>query len=307
MNKVILLTGPTASGKTLHSIQIAKVIGGEIVNFDSLLLYKELNIGSAKPTLNEQQGIPHHMIDVRSIIDPMNASAYALEATPKINKILARGKPVILVGGSGFYARALLRGMYNSPTTPKEINLKSDELYEAKGIAPFREILRQYDPDNFNRLHENDHYRIRRAVAHWWTNGTPFSVERDAFNPHIPQWDILPLHLDIPKVDHLPFIEKRTRTMIELGLIQEVEALLATGFSGDEKPLQSIGYKETLEWLSGEFGTDIKAYEERININTRQLAKTQRTWFKKETKQVFDPRTDGGALLSTAKEFISQV
>ena len=306
MKKVVLLTGPTATGKTLHSIQIAKAVDGEIVNFDSLLFYKELNIGSAKPTISERQGVPHHMIDVRSITEPMNASAYALEATPKINDILAHGRPVILVGGSGFYARALLRGMYNSPTTPKEINLKSDELYKAEGIAPFREILRQHDPDNFKRLHENDHYRIRRAVAHWWTNGTAFSVEREAFNPNGPEWEILPLHLDMPKEEHLPFIEKRTRSMIELGLIQEVEKLLALGFTGQEKPLQSIGYKETVEWIRGEFGTDLKAFEERININTRQLAKTQRTWFKKENKQVFDPRTEGHALLSAAKKFISQ-
>ena len=307
MNKVIQLTGPTATGKTMHSVRLAQAIGGEIVNFDSLLFYRELNIGSAKPSLNERQGVIHHMIDVRSISHPMNASDFVLEATPVVNEILSRGKPVILVGGSGFYVRALVKGMYDSPTTPLEIKDRSEKLYEAQGIEPFREVLREHDPENFKRLHENDHYRIRRAVTHWWTNKTPFSSEKEAFTPQGPQWDMLPLHLDIPKEDHKLIIAKRTRTMIENGLLTEVQNLLMQGFTGEERPLQSIGYKETLDWIRGKYGSDQAAYEERININTRQLAKVQRTWFKKELeKQIFDPRTQGESLLSAARSFIQQ-
>lgn len=303
MKKLIVLTGPTASGKTSLSIRLAQAIGGEVVNVDSLLFYRELNIGSAKPTVNERQGVPHHMVDVRSIRDPMNASDYVLEATPLIHAIHGRGKPVVLVGGSGFYVQALLKGMYHSPTTPEAIHQRSDALYEAEGIAPFRELLRQHDQLNFERYHENDHYRIRRAVEHFWANGTAFSAEREAFAPVSPDWDVLHLHLDLPKEEHLPYIEKRTHDMIKAGLVEEVEALLAQGYTGEEKPLQSIGYKETLDWISGKYGTDKEAYVERIVINTRQLAKQQRNWFKKVEKLVFDPRSEGDALVTAAKNF----
>lgn len=305
MKKVVLLTGPTASGKTSHSVSLAHAIGGEIVNFDSLLFYRELTIGSAKPTVEERRGIPHHMVDVRSISEPMNASQFAIEAAPVIDEILGRKKPVILVGGSGFYARALLKGMYHSPTTPAEIRQRSDELYEKEGITPFRALLKEHDPENYRRLHENDHYRIRRAVAHWWTSGTPFSSEKESFTPSASDWQVLNVHLDLPKDEHWKIIQARTEKMVEQGLIQEVQDLLLQGFTGEERPLLSIGYKETLDWLRGLYGSDLAQYKERISLNTRQLAKVQRTWFKKELdKQTFDPRTDGQSLMAAVTEFL---
>lgn len=306
MNKVVLLTGPTATGKTMHSVSIARAIGAEIVNFDSLLFYRELVIGTAKPTLEERQGVPHHMVDVRSINDAMNASQFALEARPVVDAILKRATPVVLVGGSGFYARALLKGMYHSPTTPEHLRVRSEELFTAEGIAPFREILRCHDPESYKRLHENDHYRIRRAVVHWWTTGTAFSAEREVFSPQGLPWDVLPLHLDIPKEDHWPIIQARTEQMIQRGLVAEVAQLLQQGFTGAERPLQSIGYKETLDWLHGKFGQDEAAFKERISLNTRQLAKVQRTWFKKEEKIQFDPRSEGAALVRAAQDFIDR-
>ena len=139
--KVIIVSGPTATGKTDVSIQLAKTFGGEIVNFDSLLLYKEINIGTAKPTAKEQRMVPHHMVDVRSISQPMNAADYAREAYPIVERLLKEKKIVYLTGGSGFYLQALLKGMYDSPTTPIAISQKSDKLYEAEGITPFLKIL----------------------------------------------------------------------------------------------------------------------------------------------------------------------
>jgi tRNA dimethylallyltransferase len=304
--KIILLSGPTCSGKTMHSVRLAKAIGAEVVNFDSLLFYRELTIGTAKPTPTERQGVSHHLVDIRSIADPMNASQFALEARPIIEEIHRRGKVVILTGGSGFYVQALLKGMFSSPTTPEHILERSQDLYARAGIEPFRAELQRHDPVSAERYHANDHYRVRRAVEHWWANGTPFSSERDSFTPQQSPWEILHAHLDLPKEDHLKLIQQRARTMIESGLVEEVRTLLQRGFSGKEKPLQAIGYKETLDWLNGRYGTDQKAFEERIVINTRQLAKAQRTWFKKQEKVVFDPRSDGDRLLSTVKKFIDR-
>jgi tRNA dimethylallyltransferase len=307
MSKVLVLSGPTATGKTGKAIQLAQKFDLEIINFDSLLFYRELSIGTAKPSKTEQANVPHHLIDVCSISEPMNAADFAKMAAPIIEEIHQRKKNVLLVGGSGFYLQALLEGMWDSPTTPLEISQRSDELYVKEGIAPFLEALEKNDRESFHRLHANDHYRIRRAVEHFWAHHTPFSLQRNVFSPHQPpNWKVLHLHLDLPKEDHLKIIEERTHLMVKNGLINEVKSLLQVGFIGTEKPLQAIGYKETLDWLNGVYGEDQKLYIERIVINTRRLAKAQRTWFKKKEKFVFDPRHEDGALTAKCSHFISQ-
>lgn len=310
--KVVIISGPTASGKTDMSIALAQKFGGEIVNFDSLLLYREVNIGTAKPTQQERESIPHHMIDVRSIRQPMNAADYAKVALIEIEKIHARGKTVYLVGGSGFYLQAVIMGMYDSPTTPPEILKKSNMLYEKEGIKPFLDILKIHDEPSFKRYHENDHYRVRRAVEHWWANGTPLSSERskkDVANKDIVEsihdWDILHIHLDLPKEEHLKIIEKRTDRMLAEGLQAEVASLLQNGFTGLEKPLQSIGYKEILDLHFGVYKS-LKECRDRIVISTRQLAKSQRTWFKKDaTRLVFHPLEQRDLVFAQVREFLN--
>lgn len=310
--KVIIVSGPTASGKTDLSVELAKKFGGEIVNFDSLLLYKEVNIGTAKPTVDERKSVPHHMIDVRSISNPMNAADYAREALPVVEKILQNKKIVYLVGGSGFYLQALIKGMYDSPTTPTDITERSEKLYTAEGIKPFLKILSENDPESFARYHENDHYRIRRAVEHWWANGTKLSDERnkkDSKNKELPEtgvhnWDIFHVHLDLPKDEHLKIITGRTKKMLGFGLLEEVKHLLSQGFTGEEKPLQSIGYKEVLDFISGVY-KDLGECEERIIISTRQLAKSQRTWFKKDlSRKVFHPLKERDLVFQSVASFL---
>lgn len=305
MKKVVILSGPTATGKTGWAIKLAKAFDAEVVNFDSLLFYRELTIGTAKPTHAEQDSVPHHLVDIRSIREPINAADFTTLAGPVIESVHQRGKMVILVGGSGFYLQALVEGMWRSPTTPAEIEAKSDALFAEVGIAPFLEVLEKHDRESFHRLHANDHYRVRRAVEHFWATGTPFSSARDAFIPiPPPDWDLLHLHLDLPKEEHHALLIRRTELMLEHGLIAEVEGLLQQGYSGTEKPLQSIGYKEILDWLNGVYGQDKRALVERIVINTRRLAKSQRTWFKKKQKETFDPRYDGEVLMARVQDFI---
>ena len=309
--KVIIVSGPTASGKTDISIELARKFGGEIINFDSLLLYKEINIGTAKPTLTERGEIPHHMIDVASISHPMNAAAYAKMALPIINDLHAKNKLVYLVGGSGFYLQALVKGMYDSPTTPKEISEQSETLYLEQGILPFLEILQKEDPTTFALYHENDHYRVRRAVEHFWHTGIPLSFERarkDKENElreqsNVHGWDILHLHLDLPKEEHIEIIKNRTEKMMKLGLIQEVKELLLQGFTGLEKPLQSIGYKEVIDLQHGLLKNEVDCID-RIIISTRQLAKSQRTWFNRISgKQTFHPIEDKNLILEEVRRF----
>ncbi len=310
--KVVVISGPTASGKTSVSLELAEKFGGEIVNFDSLLLYREVNIGTAKPTARERNKIPHHMIDVRSISEPMNAADYAGVAMTVVENLLAQNKNVYLVGGSGFYLQALLKGMYDSPSTPEHVQEKSRLLYEREGIIPFIQILKDHDPVSFHRYHVNDHYRIRRAVEHWWSHETAFADERskkDESNQKLNRtsvhdWDILHIHLDLPKEEHLNIIKHRTRAMLDAGLEKEVRDLLASGFTGLEKPLQSIGYKETLDYIFGVLKTESE-YVERIVISTRQLAKSQRTWFKKDlSKTTYHPLEQREGLTAQVNKFL---
>lgn len=308
--KVIVISGATATGKTDLAIELAKKFGGEIVNFDSLLLYKEINIGTAKPSPQERGDIPHHMIDVRSIKNPMNAADYAREALPLIQKLHAENKLVYLVGGSGFYLQALLKGMYDSRTTPPEILERSEMLYEREGILPFLEILKENDRASFDRYHENDHYRIRRAVEHFWTTGTRLSDKRelkDAANKedqenNIHGWDLLHIYLDIQRDEHETIIRERTKRMLNSGLLEEVRSLLEQGFTGEEKPLQSIGYKESLNFIKGEIASEDELAE-RITIATRQLAKSQRTWFKRDQSKIsFHPLKDKERIIERIKK-----
>lgn len=313
MNKniVCVISGPTASGKTGTSLDIARRVDNvEIVNFDSLLFYKELNIGTAKPDRHERSTCPHHLIDIRSAKTPINAADYAKIALEVIENLHSRNKIVALVGGSGFYLQALLYGMFDSPTVDPSVRESSNSLYASEGIAPFAEILRDNDIESFNNYHINDHYRIRRAVEHFWMSGTMFSRERGKMmakreeNSNINRlnWNLFHAYLDLPKEEHLEVIQNRTQKMLEEGLIEEVENLLKAGFAGDEKPLQSIGYKETLQFLNGQL--DRGELEERINISTRQLAKAQRTWFKKIEKNEYNPLENGDKLIQDFTSFL---
>lgn len=320
MNKLIIVSGPTASGKTKTSIAIAQKIQNDlgqkaaVVNFDSLLFYKEISIGTAKPTKNEQAGIEHHMIDIESIKSPMNAAQFIKIGEKLILDLMKENKVIILVGGSAFYLRALLKGMYESPTPSQEIKDKLDRWYKAEGIAPFIEYLKIHDPQSLVNLHSNDHYRLMRAVEHFEVTGNKISDQKkelDEQNPYdfsqiAHPWDILHIYLDLPKDEHFQVITKRTEEMFAQGLMEEIEGLARAGFSLEEKPLASIGYKEAIELRRGLFATE-KECIERISISTRQLAKSQRTFFNKITpKESFNPLHDQGKIMDRVETFIKE-
>jgi tRNA dimethylallyltransferase len=317
MNKVVVIAGPTCTGKSALAIKLhlfLKNHGFEsaIVNFDSLLFYKELSIGTAKPTEDELLLAPHHLVAIASIAKPLDASAYTKMALPIIKKLHKNNIVPILTGGSGFYLRAVLMGMYESKTSSSDVLKKSEGLYESEGILPFWNLLKTVDPVSFSTLHANDHYRIRRAVEHWWENGTPLSEAAQDLKKsrtgldNIHEWSLFQSYFDISKPLHADFIRERTRKMIESGLIEEVRSLLDNGFAGTERPLQSIGYKETLEKLRGSF-KDENEYAERIFISTRQLAKSQRTWFKKQAGfRPYNPLNDQEMFLSDVLIFLKK-
>ena len=318
--KILIISGPTASGKTNTSILISKFLKKQgdlvpqVVNFDSLLFYKELNIGTAKPTSKEIEGINHYLIDEVSAKANFDASDFIQKAKDLIETFDSKKDIVILVGGSGFYLRALIKGMYETESPTPELKLEIENLLKEKGIAPFINFLNENDPESMKNLHENDHYRITRAYEFFKITGKKISESKkkmDEVNPYDFQkpanenWDLLHIYLDMPKDEHYEIITKRTQSMIDSGLINEVKELLKNGFTGQEKALRSIGYKEVIDYLNGELKTE-EALMERISISTRQLAKSQRTFFKKVTpKETFHPLNDQNKIQEIVKRFIT--
>ncbi len=320
MNNLIVVSGPTASGKTSTSIKIAKMIETQlnlkvaIVNFDSLLFYREISIGTAKPTLEERQGINHFLIDIESIKSPMNAASFIELGKAQISELLESNTVVILVGGSAFYLRALLKGMYQSNVLSEDTKSKLDGWYKESGIGPFIEYLKLHDPQSLLNLHQNDHYRIMRAVEHFEASGTKISDQKkvkDLEDPYdftqiIHPWEVLHLYLDLPKNEHFEIIKSRTQLMFKSGLLEEILALKNRGYSLDEKPLASVGYKEAIAFLNNEFKS-LEECVERISISTRQLAKSQRTFFNKITpKESFNPLIDQDKILERVAAFLGK-
>lgn len=315
---MLIISGPTASGKTATSIRLAQRLIDQhprIINFDSLLFYRELNIGTAKPSKEEQAGINHSLVDVRSITEPLNAADFTIEALRELENAYQHNELPILVGGSGFYLRALVKGMYDSVDVSDEVKESSESLYAEHGIDPFIAELEKHDPDRIAALHPNDHYRIRRAWEHWKMTGKPVAPEGADYaggDPYdfsinrLTQWQHLHIHLDMPRPEHFEIISNRTRKMLEAGFIEETKDLLQAGFSGEEKPLQSIGYKEILMMLKGEL--DHKDLPERIDGVTRRLAKQQRTFFARiQPKTTYHPLQEIAKVEADVVEWLKQV
>lgn len=315
---VIIISGATATGKTSLSIALAKELISKnykprIINFDSLLFYRELNIGTAKPDQVERDGIPHEMIDIISAKEPLNASAFVQIAEKIVDDCVAKNEVAILVGGSAFYIRALIKGMYDSETTNDEVKLKVQKIIGELGTQGLIDFLKTNDPKSLDLYHANDQYRLSRAVEHFMQTGDKISEEKERLDDLKPYdlsindrngWNIAHFYLDIDKDKHWKLIEKRGKKMLDAGLIDEVKDLIANGFNGSEKPLQSIGYKETFDFLRGELASRDELLE-KISISTRQLAKSQKTFFKKMIpKTVLNALDDHSHLLKIISEEI---
>lgn len=236
-------------------------------------------------------------------------------AEDEINKCHEAGDIPLLVGGSGFYLRALIKGMYESTTIDEKLKQEIDAEYKDQGIEPIINFLKENDPETMAHLHDNDHYRIIRAYEHIKQTGNPLSSERQRMEAKDPydlstgaheDWNLHHIYLELPREEHWSYITRRTSQMIQDGLVKEVKELLENGFTGEEKPLKSIGYLETMGFIAGEFKTE-EEFMERISISTRQLAKSQRTFFNKIHPKInYHPISDEVKLLSDCIDFIRE-
>ncbi len=283
--KVVVIAGPTASGKTELAIQLAEYFEAEIVNADSMQVYRGMDIGTAKPTVEQRKKIPHHLIDVVNPDEEFNAAIYRELALAAIQDIWRRGKICFVVGGTGLYIRALLGGLFYVPKKDPELRSRLRKEAKEQGLKELYKRLIEYDPEYAKLIHPNDRVRIIRALEIYYLTGEKPSelIKRHRFKDN--SLDALRIFLHIPRKQLYERINKRSVRMIESGLIEETRRLLIQGYSPELKPMQSIGYRHMVKYIQGEW--NLKQALRRMQTDTRRYAKRQITWFKKEPDMIW--------------------
>ena len=276
-NKVAVLLGPTAVGKTGAALTLAERLRAEIVNADSLQVYRELDIGTAKPTQAERALVPHHLIDVAAPTEIYDADRYCREGRAALAGLQGRGVPPLVVGGTGLYLKALLHGLFPEGSPQPDLRARLRQEWQDLGLPRLYQRLAALDPTTAARLHPHDTYRILRALEVVEATGRPLSELFAAHRFRSCPYQALKLALMLPRKELNERIEGRVEAMLAQGLLAEVEDLLRR-YPPDLKPLQSLGYRHLIKFLRGEW-----SWEEAIELlkrDTRRYAKRQLTWFR---------------------------
>ena len=306
MNPIICIAGPTASGKTALAVELAKDLSGEVVSCDSMQVYKRMDIGTAKPTEEEMQGIPHHMIDVAEPDEDFSVSRYCCLAAPIVDDIVARGKTAIIAGGTGLYMDSLIRGNAFAPFPSTGVRERLETQADSEGMEFMLNWLRSVDPESAARLHLSDRKRIIRALEVYLETGQTITEHNRKTQQIPPKYTPLWLGLDFAdRAELYHRIDLRVDLMLEMGLISEIQGLLASGIPPRCTAMQAIGYKEFVAALHGE-ETIAQAAEE-VKKASRHYAKRQLTWFRRNPKLHWLKRQAGQKneeILSIARQII---
>jgi len=281
--KIIVITGPTATGKTGLGAQLAIETGGEVVSADSMQVYKHMDIGTAKPTEQERLGVPHHMIDIVQPWEDYSVSSYVADATLCIDDIRSRGKLPIIVGGTGLYIDSLLSGHGFRARGDSMLRKDLEDEYEDSGGQVMLSKLREFDPDSADKLHANDKKRIVRAFEVYATTGQTIS-EHDRYTKRLPpKYDAVKIGLTFSdRADLYKRIDTRVDTMLDKGLENEVRALLDMGLRPGCTAMQAIGYKEIAGAITGLY--TLGQAVDKIKMESRRYAKRQLTWLRRDEK-----------------------
>ena len=278
---LIIIAGPTASGKTSLSVRLAKRVGGEVISADSMQVYRGMDIGSAKVTAEETEGVPHHLIDVLDPREEFNVVTFQKMAREAASGIIGRGHIPILAGGTGFYIQALLYDINFTVTEEdEEFRRELAEIARKEGPASLHRMLREIDPASAEAIHENNTKRIIRAIEFHRSSGKRISEHNAAERGKESPWNYLYYVLDMDRALLYDRINRRVDIMMEQGFLKEMEKLRALGCTRDMTSMQGLGYKELLAFL--EEGGSLEDATERIKQNTRHFAKRQLTWFRRE-------------------------
>ena len=308
MNNIICIAGPTASGKTALAVELAKELNGEVVSCDSMQVYRRMDIGTAKPTAEEMQGIPHHMIDVAEPDEDFSVSRYCAQAAPIVDDIVARGKTAVIAGGTGLYMDSLIQGNDFAPFPATGVREQLEAEAEARGIQVLFDRLAAVDPEAAGRLHLSDRKRIIRALEVYLETGQTITEHNRKTRLIPPRYSPLWLGLDFEnRADLYGRIDRRVGLMLEAGLIEEIQALLRSGVPEKCTAMQAIGYKEFVAALKGE--CTIGEAADQVRQASRRYAKRQLTWFRRNQKIHWLIRREGrsgGEILAAARRFLQE-
>jgi tRNA dimethylallyltransferase len=285
LTRVGFIVGPTGAGKSALAIEVATLLGAEIVNADSRQVYRGMNLGTAKPSAPERRGVAHHLIDIRSPAEPLDVATFTTLARAAIEQIAARGRHPIVVGGSGLYLRALRGGIFQGPAASREIRERLERTARVHGVSHLHQRLREIDPAAARRIGVNDLYRITRAIEVWELTGEPISSHQARHGFANRSYDCLTLGISVDRAELYAAIDRRFDEMIGQGLVEEVRSLLAAGYRADRPPLGSIGYQQIAAYLRGEMG--LAEAVERAKRESRRFAKRQLTWFRADPEIVW--------------------
>ena len=307
MNNIICIAGPTASGKTALAVELAKMTNGEVVSCDSMQIYRRMDIGTAKPTKEEMQGIPHHMIDVCEPDEDFSVSRYCEMATPIVDDIIARGKTAIIAGGTGLYMDSLIKGNTFAPFPSTGMREKLEAQADSEGMDAMITLLQSIDPEAAQRIH--DRKRIIRALEVYYETGETITEHNRRTQAIPPRYSPLWLGLDFADRQELySRIDIRVDIMLEQGLVEEIQSLLRSGIPAKCTAMQAIGYKEFVAALEG-IGTIEEAAEE-VKKSSRHYAKRQLTWFRRNKEMHWLTRQTGQAadkIIEDARRILSEI
>lgn len=306
MNNIICVVGPTASGKTALAVELAKEYNGEVISCDSMQIYKRMDIGTAKPTKEEMQGIPHHMLDVAEPWEDFSVSRYCEMADPILQDVLARGKTAIIAGGTGLYIDSLMRGNAFAPFPSTGVREKLEAEADEIGMEAMLARLSEIDPEAASRLHLSDRKRIIRALEVYYETGETITAHNLRTQQIPDKYSPLWIGLDFAERSRLySRIDRRVGLMLEAGLIDEIKTLLASGIPEKCTAMQAIGYKEFVSALNGQ--CSIQEAADQVRQSSRRYAKRQLTWFRRNPKMhwlIRQSDADAGEILEQARQLV---
>jgi tRNA dimethylallyltransferase len=272
--------GPTASGKSALGLALAERYGGEIINCDSTAVYQGFDIGTDKPSMESRRGIPHHLIDIAAPTEVYTAAQFARDAAAVIRQIHARGHLPILVGGSGFYYRALTRGLFPGPGADEELRIRLDRVADRRGVERLHRMLKRADPESAERIMPRDRKRLVRALEVYFSTGRSLTSHFNETVSLIADCEVIPLALQIPGAMTADRVARRVDAQFTRGIVEEVRALLASGVPSTARSFGGLVYRQVMEMLRGV--RDEPATRALIAQENRRYARRQLIWFRKE-------------------------
>ena len=302
---ILTLIGPTCVGKTTVGMALAQRLGAEILSADSRQIYRYMDIGTAKPTMEEQQAVRHHLIDIINPEDRFSAGEYARQAGTLITGLQQQGTTPLIVGGAGLYVQALMGGLFHAPDIPSEVRQHLKEQFQEQTTDRLYHTLKAVDPEASVRIHPNDRQRIERALEVYEATGIPLTEWHRKNKPTKPDWSLRLIGLKRDRVELYKRIDQRVDQMIDLGLVEEVRRLLDLGYNEETHALKTFGYAEILDYIKGLL--PLQEAVNKIRRQTRRYAKRQLTWFRNREEILWIEISPDESASTTCDHLLAQV